>query len=330
MLLYDKPHRTYDEQLQLLAGRGLTWHDRERALELLRSVGYYRLGAYVYPFRELLPVSEQRVGSPVRFRSSFIRPGTTMEQVEALWGFDRALRLLVLDGVETVETGLRTQVAYVLGRRDTFGHVHQQALENSACSWRHPRTGRGAFDEWLQAYAGLQHRARNEDFVRHHLAKYGGPLPVWVAVEFMDFGGLTRLFSLMKKADQRVIAHQLGVEGGPFFSDWMRGVGHVRNVAAHHSRLWNRTLTQKFRHPRPAQVNQELHHLIGIDTLDRVYPALAVIAYLAHHVDPRSSWPGKVRQLLAGFPELPGLSIEEGMGAPRGWAQLPLWRDRAG
>lgn len=306
------------------------WRDHDRALQLLRSVGCYRLGAYVYPFRELLPESEQRLGSPVRFRSSSIRPGTSMEQVEALWSFDRALRLLVLDGVETVETGLRTQVAYVLGRRDTFGHVRQEALENSACSRRHPRTGRVAFDEWLQAYAGLQHRARNEDFVRHHLAKYGDPLPIWVAVEIMDFGGLTRLFSLMRKADQRVVAQEMGVEGGPFFSDWMRGVGHVRNVAAHHSRLWNRTLTQKFRHPRPAQVDATLHHLIGVGTLDRVYPALAVIAYLAHHVDPRSTWSSRVRQLLTDFPELPGLGIEEGMSAPKGWGQLPLWRDRAG
>lgn len=78
---------------------------------VLKTVGYYRLPAYVYPFRELLPENEEQRESPVQYRSETIRPGTTFAHVAALWLFDRRLRLVCLDALETVEIGVRTKVA---------------------------------------------------------------------------------------------------------------------------------------------------------------------------------------------------------------------------
>lgn len=73
--------------------------------------------------------------------------------------------------------------------------------------------------------------------------KYGNPLPIWVVVEFLDFGAAVRLLGLMKKTDQNEIASSFGIRGGKLLHAMVRNLSNVRNMAAHHRRLWNRSLT---------------------------------------------------------------------------------------
>jgi abortive infection bacteriophage resistance protein len=56
----------------------------------------------------------------------------------------------------------------------------------------------------------LQREAKNEDYLRHQLAKYGEPLPIWIAVEFLGFGALVRLYGLLDRRDQNTIAKSSG------------------------------------------------------------------------------------------------------------------------
>ena len=51
---YDKPHLEISQQVEKLASNGLRISDRDRAARFLETVGYYRVSAYAYPFRELL------------------------------------------------------------------------------------------------------------------------------------------------------------------------------------------------------------------------------------------------------------------------------------
>lgn len=243
---YTKPHLTYADQLALLKSRGLQCTDDDRALRVLRAAGYYRLSAYVYPFRELLPDVAPRT-SPYHYRSDDIRPGTTFEHIEALWRFDRSLRMACLDGLETVKVGTRTQIAYILGARHTFGHLERTALDEAACRELVPSgSGRDeAFEVWCHKYEELRRYALAEDFVRHNAAKYDGQLPIWIAVEFLDFGAIVRLFKLLRADDQNTIARGLGIRNGKLLACLLLPLNYVRNSAAHHSRLWNRTLTLK-------------------------------------------------------------------------------------
>jgi len=330
--MYAKPHLTYAEQLSLLESRGLACADRDAGLALLRGAGYYRLSAYVYPFRELLPAAEMCVASPVHYRADRVVQGTTLEHVEALWRFDRRLRLRLLDGLELVEVGLRTQVAHTLGARDAFGHLSLAALDASACAESRPIAGGGrttAFEAWVARYEKLEHDARNEDYVRHHLVKYGKPLPIWVAIEFLDFGAVTRLYELLERNDQNRVAAQLGVKGGRALVPWLKALNYLRNTAAHHGRLWNRTTTLKIGKFSPAQVGDTLRHAAVLEPPDKIYRALAVTAYLVQHVDPKSRWNVHVRDDLSKFPDVPRLSCERDMGFPAGWKSLDLWKPGA-
>lgn len=326
--MYAKPHLSYEDQVAKLVGRGLECQDEADAVALLRSVGYYRLSAYVYPFRELLPASDQQRDSPVHYRSDVIRPGVTLDHVERLWRFDRRLRLLCLDAVETVEVGFRTKVAHVLGARNPFGHVDRTSLDTDACL-RSTRPGDpsslDAFDDWMERYGRLQSEASSEDFVKHHLVKYGEPVPIWIAVEFLNMGALVRLYSLLDKRDQNQIAKEADVSGGPLLGDWLRQINYLRNVCAHHSRLWNRSLTYKTGKFNPKQVHSPLQHVAHCGHRDKAYVLLAILAYLVRSLDPKSNWPLALRTHARKFPDLPGMGVHRDMGFPQAWDALPLW-----
>ena len=55
-----KSFKTYEEQIDLLIERGMYVVDRERAIEKLRRVNYYRLSGYWYPFRMRKPGGDGR------------------------------------------------------------------------------------------------------------------------------------------------------------------------------------------------------------------------------------------------------------------------------
>jgi abortive infection bacteriophage resistance protein len=83
-----------------------------------------------------------------------------------------------------------------------------------------------------------------EDFVRHYKRKYSGEnhLPVWMATEILTFGSLSVLYSEgLSLNTKRNIAHQLG-EAENVVTSWMQSLTYIRNLCAHHCRVWNRDL----------------------------------------------------------------------------------------
>ena len=325
---YDKPHLTLPEQPDKLQRRGLEIADRDHALRLLETVGYYRLSAYAYPFRELVPVGQPRETS-VQFRRSGFLPGTKFSWIEDLWAFDRALRLLVLDAIETVEIAVRSKIGYHLGARDKFAYLSIEHLDSDSCLQPDAdEPERSLYEIWGDRYLHHQNKATAEDFIKHYVEKYDAKLPIWVATEIMEFGQLVRLFGFMRSDDQsRVSGEVAGVSGSVFYR-WLKVANYVRNVSAHHARLWNRTLTYKLgRIPDNAP---RLLHLNGDTSYRaRVYGFCSVLAHMADHIRPEARWPGRFLDLMTTFPET-SIDVEYTMGMPKGWESLPLWLSESG
>ena len=321
---YQKPHLTFDDQLDLLDGRGLAIPDRDSARAALRSIGYYRLSAYLYPLRKWLPDDERGTASPASHRSNEFVEGAEFRHAVDLWNFDRRLRLTLLDAMERVEISLRTSVAYILGHRDPFGHLRRSSLDDAQCDMRRRRDGPTKFEDWCDRYYKQQDEAKPEDFVKHHLFKYGEPIPVWIAVEFLNFGSVVRLYSMMKAEDRHKVAHMHAVESGKVFGSWLLQLNYLRNVAAHHSRLWNRVLTVKTGRWHPNQAPENIAHAIAAPG-DRLYRPLAICASLVRTIDPGSDWSRSVRILVRKFPDVPAQTPQVSMGFPDRWEDLPLW-----
>lgn len=324
MTEYDRPYLDFHGQIALMESRGLDCSGCNAPAALSR-IGYYRLSAYTYLFRELLGPTE-RSESPVQYRSPKFMPGYSLNHALELYKFDHELRLLCGDALKTLEVGLRVQVAYVLGKRDRFGHTNRAALAEDMCSRPAPG-GRGdRFEHWMRKFSDLKRQAQAEDFVSHYTIKYDGNLPVWVAVEVMDFGAIIRLFGLLDRNDQNTIARQWGVKDGRRLHKWLLALGNVRNLCAHHSRLWNKNLTYDVGRVNSKLVGPELKHVESHPNPKKLYVPLSILAYLVVRIDPTSDWPRTLRAKVdQNFPDVPGISARSAMGFPEGWAAEGLW-----
>ena len=297
---YDKPALSFTAQVALLQQRGLIVEDTAQAESALAGISYYRLSAYWHPFRQ-----RDATGT---IRSELI-PGTSFFTVLALYEFDRKLRLLVMDALERIEIAIRTAVTYQLGMAyGPFGH------ENAAHF--HPK-----FDhaEWIRNLR--QETTRSSDaFVTHYKTNYTGfpTMPIWMMTELLTLGALSRMYKGMGARDKKVVA--AGFDLHPKrVQDWLHVLTSVRNVCAHHSRLWNRELAI-----RPQAMNEPEWQSPLLPGLDRLFCVLLMLRFLLKQSGNGAAWRDAVNALVSPIAEEP--RWRNAMGLSGNWHEHPLWQ----
>lgn len=293
---YQKPPLSYEDQLQKLKDRGLHIEDRDKALHLLQRLNYYRLSAYWYPF-----LKEPKT-------DHLFKEGATFNKAFRLYRFDRELRLLLLREIEKIEVALRSSMAYELSHK--YGpHWFQEA----SLFYRQ--------DIFRKTLRSINKNLNNsdEEFILNFKRKYTDVYPPsWMTLEVVSFGVLSKLFKNLKHSkDKKMVSAHFGVSYVPFVS-WVHSIAYVRNICAHHSRLWNKKLRINPAFPR---------HLSKpwIDETDiennRVYYFLSLMYYLLLQVNPKTTFRSKLDELITEYPSVHLYA----MGFPENWREQPLW-----
>ena len=180
---------------------------------------------------------------------------------------------------------------------------------------------------WIEQYRKSKKQALSNDFMGHHNDRYGEKVPIWVATEFLDFGSTTRLLGFLPKELQSEIALSFGVLEGSVLVSWARNYNFVRNIVAHHSRLWNRHVVTRLTVDE-AVVDVGLYHLTAArksGNFKKLYPTLATLAYVLSFVDPGGDWRLRTASLIRDFPEIPNLGPTTDMAFPANWESLDVW-----
>jgi len=179
-------------------------------------------------------------------------------------------------------------------------------------------------EEWLTKLGVCVDRSK-EQFVNHFKTRYGTPLPIWVSIEVWDFGLLSKFYSGMAYKHQEAVAQKFGVNQPGVMVSWLRTLNFVRNVVAHHCRLWNRNIIDQPKRPARAQI-ADFDALGATWDPARLYSALCIVSFLLRTCSPGSTWPNRLATHMAGFPviALPGINPSD-MGCPNGWQAHPFW-----
>lgn len=328
-MTYSKPWLSTGQQLDQLIARGLLVSDRQKALEYLQRIGYYRLSAYWYPLRlraAFCPLSEQS-RKPKKARAATValdefRPGACFQQAVELYVFDKQLRLLTLDALERIEIALRVDISHTLGALDPFAYLKPELLHHSFSMDLDARTGVTGLHQWQSKHAQLIMRSK-EEFVRHNKDRYGLPLAIWVACELWDFGTLSTLYAGMRETEQDAISHKYGIHNGRTFAKWLRSLNYLRNVCAHHSRLWNRNVIDQAPLPPVTEVPWVAPFIQDNHARARCFLLLCMTSHLLRVINPQSSWPERLKRHLHDFPVDEALGLDlQAMGAPVSWEVL--------
>jgi len=293
-LRYEKPFKTFDQQAEIIIGRGMS-ADRDVLILHLADVGYYRLSGYWYIFRK---PNEER-----------FQEGTTFERVWGLYVFDRQFRLVVLDAVERVEIFVRTQLAYLLAEETgPFGFEKSSNL---------PRMNGLKYGPFIDRCHTAYQRSR-EPFALHFKETYGDVHdlpPYWMLVNLMDFGMVVTLYKGASVAVRQTIADELDVSTRVLDS-WLVAINTVRNICAHHGRLWNRVTGTPPAIPKDTTWH-EPYEVSG----KHVFGTLTILSYLLQKVAPDTLWRGRLFDLLGNLSD----RDMKRMGFAEGWQTCPMW-----
>jgi abortive infection bacteriophage resistance protein len=304
---YTKRACDHEMQAKVLMRRGMLG-DPDLIIERLRAVGYYRLSGYWYPFRET-----DADGTPL----SRFRPATQFEEVWERYVFDRKLRLMVMDAVERFEVFMRGQIAYC------HSHLHGPfAYAEDRTSL--PKPNDEKYDEYITCVKReTGHTGQCPyPFVDHFKRKYGDSheyLPIWMATKVMNFGTIKMIYDSSSNQVKKEVAEPLGLPP-KVVSSWLLTMNFVRNICAHHGRLWNRELRVKPTIPRRRDYPE--WHIPETVTNARVFAVLTFCRYSLKLIAPQSSWGHRVRTLIENHLKMP----RQVMGFPDEWETSPIWR----
>lgn len=224
-----KQPKTFDELIEKLEERKLIINDKEYAKKCIMNINYYRLSGY---YRFFYTDSEE------------FKKGTTFEDIYKLYCFDRELRLILFNLMQDLEIMIRSHLAYEIAHKygsdsfnliDLFFNYDENEIKKKV----------NMCEKYINFINNIEKKLKRskEEFINHHKENYNDKFPIWVTVEVLDFGDLSRLYKNMKNVDKKIISKKyysgnshLNVES------WLEKSVILRNICAHHSRVVGRNV----------------------------------------------------------------------------------------
>lgn len=229
MYQYPKQILTITQQVQSYIDAGMTITSRGDVEKALKSVGFYRLRGYSFQLYD-------------NATKKYV-PGTKFEDILKLYQFDQELSVLIFSMISKIEVALRVRLVEAL-----LTHGDALILQDSSI-----------FKEkkmyWQNMSTIASEIARSNDvFIKHNFDNHEGEVPVWAVVEVLSFGTLSKIIKNLKTgsgSSYSILAanYQYTSKKGnlvnpsqKMFASWVQGVSVLRNMCAHNSRIYNRTI----------------------------------------------------------------------------------------
>lgn len=292
---YAKPFLGVRDQVQLLEQRGLDIDvPRAEAEAFLETVNYYRFTGYAIPF--------------LVNREKFHR-GTKFSLIRDVYSFDRRLRHFLFDALEAVELTFRTFLAREIGcRYGPLGYLDTSIVNDF--------TEHAGFIGRVGAEFGRS----DEQCSRHFRDRYFAP-PVWSVVETASFGTLVCFYRNLHIQDQNAVSTKYGMRGD-FLASYMQHAGVLRNLCAHHARIYDRRYSYLF-NPLP-----QWKKAGGVNTGKLFYQcalAYRLLMPTAPVVFDRDHWKRELSTHLATLPRSPVRDLFLLTAVPKAPFASPLW-----
>ena len=268
------------------------------AVSILDTISYFRLAGY---WRLMEADKCQHI----------FKPGFRFSQVMSLYHFDEELRMLVFSAIQRLEITIRTRLIRLFSERHGAFWFMNSALAGSETM----------FQNNLNRLQEELNRSEDE-FILEHFRKYDSPSmpPVWKTMEVASLGTLSKLYANMNdSAAKKAVSRSFNIPKFEYMCTWLRCMTVIRNICAHHARLWNTNIVVYPCLPKRMPNTWIDNRLVAPDKL---YPHLCYIAYWLSAIDSTNTFTNDIKALLQKYP----IVDPAAMGFPKGWQNEPLWQ----
>ena len=210
---------SFVDQVDKLHTHGMTFEDGHLVEQFLQQINYYRFTGYTLQFRK----------DP---NKSDLVEGTSFAQIHRIYLFDEVLRNLCRRYIEIAEIYYRTQIAHTFAMAKCLNPPHDQHYD------RNNFFQKSRYDEVISSLDKEKQHYKDSLIVKHHDAKYGSKMPLWVIVELLSFSNLSKLYSTMYDSEKQAIASSVN-SGKETLQNHLHCLSVLRNKCAHAARLYN-------------------------------------------------------------------------------------------
>lgn len=235
-IIYDKPFKTYDEQIEILISRNINIPDRDFARMVLSSLSYYTIiNGYKNTFLSISGTDR------------FVE-GTNFNDLYALHMINSNINNIVLKNILFVEQYLKTKLSYLISEQ--YGvYTNLEDLSNRdpsdyLCRNNYGRSDRGKNNILRQLKETLI-SDRINDSIAHYIS-IRNHIPAWILVTNITFGLTIKWYSILSSADKTSICSEFlqteelsTNEKKEFISISFDLLRRYRNKIAHGNRIFN-------------------------------------------------------------------------------------------
>ena len=233
----------------------------------LANISYYRLKGYWWEMQE---DSVEHI-----FQENIF-----FEDVIDLYNFDRHFRLIVFNAIERIEIALRAKLIYHMSL--SFGA--EWYLDSVHFHSKHH------YDIFLDKITNDIDQS-SEEFIVKHVENHPNEKPEsWKALEVITLNTLSKLYSNLKNQSREKsrIANEFGLNSSRDLESWLRTITFIRNIIAHHGRLWNRVMVNQYRWPNSTQFPL-LSYSPNVERRKKIFPILSAIIYMNDRISPSNN-----------------------------------------
>ncbi len=242
----EKTFKTLDEQVSILIKKGLIINDINYTKDVLLRENYF----FVMGYRHLFFKSEKD--------REFI-PGTSFDELYAVFNFDRQIRNILFKNILIVENNAKSIFSYQLSKN--YG-IKESDYLNPKNFNRDANRRRQVNDLLKKMQRQIRINGGQHSATMHYLSNYGY-LPLWIVVKVLSFGIVSELYTILKLDDQQAIANIYGISIEDL-NQYFPILANYRNLCAHEDILFDHKSQRTIK-------DTKYHNYLNIPKMDGEY-----------------------------------------------------------
>ena len=305
----NKASRSIRDQIELLKQRGMIIHDQKAAALHLSCISYYRLKGYWWEMQ----CDKDR---------HLFAEGACFEAVIAHYLFDKELRLILFDAIESIEIALRTKMIYHLSQ--SYGglfYTDSSLFVDESLYRQHLRDLKEEFMRSGEVFA-KEYKRKYGIWERGCCVALAEQPDAWIVFEVATFGTLSKMYKNLRHqlSEKSRIANDFGLNRHNELSSWLEAISYLRNIVAHHSRVWSRNMVK-----RPMEIKKPkgtwLSRPLPEAGKKKPYFIITAMLYLCNAIHTGGTYKQKILALIKKNPEIPIFRL----GFLDHWEDEPIW-----
>ena len=241
-----KTFKTLDEQIQILKNKGLVITDIEKTKNVLLRENYFFISGYRHLFMRS------------RKDQMFI-PGTTFEELYAMFVFDRRVRNIFFKNLLIIENNIKSLISYQLSKK--YGYKEKDYLNPKNFS-KDPMKSRQVHDVLNKVKRQIRVNGKQHSATMHYMTNYGY-IPLWILVKVLSFGIVGELYDILDDSDQIEISKQYNLDVETL-AIYLSILSNYRNLCAHEDILYDHRTQKNI-------PDTKYHYLLNVDMTDGEY-----------------------------------------------------------